>query len=442
MSKVPTSYPRRPRSHAEAEPLLLWSDAAGQIVESTQHLVAARSGLQLVEFRAHEWSPLPDGAVLQYLPLRAACAFERGTSQPVVLAAEGRRGTARLAVAAQLPNGWSRTLLPAYETLPGAPTLPFFGYAAVCLRGDDLWVAAIQTEDNLRWSTSQYSTPDLARLVKRRLKGAPGNRLLAHHAHCALDYQCYNAQNIFYRRWEAAIAVSAACNSRCRGCISLQPDDMPPSPQERLDFVPTLDEILEIGVDHLEQPEAILSFGQGCEGEPLLKGELIARSIAALRQRCARGTIHINTNASLPHQVQRLVDAGLDSIRISLNSVHPDRYTAYYQPQRYTFDDVVESARICRDAGVQIALNLLYFPGVNDLADEIERLEAFVKEYQVHQVQMRNLNIDPELYLSTQPPLDGDALGVVTLVERLRALCAVGNATLPRARPRLERTLP
>src|SRR6266513_4281008 len=100
----------------------------------------------------------------------------------------------------------------------------------------------------------------------------PRNRIIAQHAHCALDYSCPTASNLFFGRWEMAIAVSPGCNARCIGCISKQEEEYLISPQDRLTFIPSVDEIVEIAVPHLESAEnAIVSFGQGCEGEPLLQ---------------------------------------------------------------------------------------------------------------------------------------------------------------------------
>ena len=83
-------------------------------------------------------------------------------------------------------------------------------------------------------------------------------------------------------------------------------------------------------------PDAILSFGQGCEGEPLLQARRIEQAIRAIRARTARGTLNINTNASNPRALQRLYDAGLDSLRASTISAVPETYNAYYRPIGYT----------------------------------------------------------------------------------------------------------
>jgi pyruvate-formate lyase-activating enzyme len=414
-----------------APPLLLTSTRRGRITEDRQHAALGRSGHKVRPPRADEWSPMPEGTVLHFLPDRVPRARALKGGQLVTVHTRGKEKHPVLAVAAMLPNGWARTLLPAYESTANPAVLPFYGYTAVGfdVSKDQMVVAAVQTEDSYRWSPFQYDTPDLAKTVKQRLVEQPDNRLLAHHARCALEYHCYNAQNLFYRRWEGAIAVAAACNARCHGCISLQPEDMPPSPQERLDFVPTISEIVELGLPHLDSGDAILSFGQGCEGEPLLKAPLIAEAIRALRQATARGTIHINTNGSSPEGVGRLIESGLDSVRVSLNSVTPERYEAYYRPANYRFAEVEETVRMCRAAGLQVTLNLLFFPGVNDLPEELEALEAFVTRHRIDQIQMRNLNIDPDYYLSTQPPLPTSGIGIPRMIERLRALCRIGNST-------------
>lgn len=413
------------------QPFMLTATKRGKITEDPHHMALGRSGTRTRVPRADEWSPLPEGTVLHFLPDRLPRGRHHKNGQFVTVPTRGREKYPVLAVAAMLPNGWARTMLPAFERAPQAQTLPFYGYSAVGFDAlhEQMLVAAVQTEESIRWSPFQYSTPDLARMVEARKRENPTNRLLAHHGHCALDYQCYNAQNIFYRRWEGAIAVAAACNARCHGCISLQPEDMPPSPQERLDFVPTVQEIVEIAVPHLDAGDAILSFGQGCEGEPLLKAPLIAAAIREMRRQTSRGTIHINTNASTPDGVSQLIEAGLDSIRVSLNSVTADRYHAYYRPANYSFEDVEETVRRCRAAGLQVTLNLLFFPGLNDTEAELTALEQFVERHRIDQIQMRNLNIDPDYYLSTQPPLEGDGIGIPKMIARLRERCKIGNST-------------
>src|SRR5204863_4789699 len=124
-----------------------------------------------------------------------------------------------------------------------------------------------------------------------------------------------------------------------------------------------------------------VSFGQGCEGEPLTRYRAIAQAIRLMRARTSRGSININTNASLPHALEALFDAGLDAVRVSLNSAVKDLYEAYYQPVRYGWEEVEDSVALARKRRAYVALNLLVFPGVTDRAGEVERLLALVRKH-------------------------------------------------------------
>ena len=359
--------------------------------------------------------PLPEGADLQLLPDRQAVALDADGEEVVI---EG------LAVAARIPVGCTRTLLPAFEEPPqGVGYLPFFGYTAVFARGDELLCAALRTESNPHWAPEHYHREELGDRIAE-LKGRfEGNRILDQLEICALEYGCYNAQNIFMHRWEGAVTVSPACNAQCRGCISLQPEDLPPSPQERFKFKPLVDEIVELGAFHLQAPDAIFSFGQGCEGEPLLAGDAIAEAVAQLSPLDGRGTIHLNSNASLPDKLQKIVDAGLDSLRVSTNSVLSHVYEAYYQPKRYKFEAVKECTRIAAEAGCHVSLNLLMMPGWTDAEEEVEALIEFINGYGVRMIQLRTLNIDPNFYAAYVPLPNGKAIGIPALLDRLRREC-------------------
>jgi pyruvate-formate lyase-activating enzyme len=321
--------------------------------------------------------------------------------------------------------------------VPDTEPLPFFGYSAVAGMNGRLYVAALQTDDPHKWHPRAFNESTLHRLVHEKQAALPTNRIVAQHAHCALDYSCPTASNLFFGRWEMAIAVSPGCNARCIGCISKQEEEDLISPQDRLTFIPTVDEILEVAVPHLEQAEdAIVSFGQGCEGEPLLQWRRIEQAIKRMRVRTDKGVVNINTNASNPRWLQRLYDAGLDTIRASTISGHPETYTAYYRPIGYSFEDVKESLKRARDAGVFSSINLLSFPGMIDREREVEALLAFVRETGLRLIQLRNLNIDPEVLLPRMPALDsmGKALGIRTMIDIIRKELPeveIGNFTRP-----------
>ena len=395
-----------------AYPYVVYSTPDGEVGE--------RRSLRAIDFTgaplsASDLIPLPDGVTLSMLPQRLAAGVDASGKRVTIGERQG------WALAALLPIGYTRTRLPAYEKTPGTEPLPFFGYSAIAGMHGRLYVAAVRTDDPDRWIGHNYDRRRLERLVHERLRAEPENRILQQHAHCALDYSCPTASNVFFRRWEGAIAVSPGCNARCVGCISKQDEEGLVSPQDRLMFVPEVDEIVEVALAHLEQAhDAILSFGQGCEGEPLLQARRIEQAIRAIRARTSRGTLNINTNASNPRALQRLYDAGLDSLRASTISARRETYDAYYRPIGYTFDDVKRSLTLARDAGVYSSINLLCFPGLIDAEDEIAALVVFLRETGVRLVQLRNLNIDPEVLLPRIPKPNGKPLGIPALIETLR----------------------
>src|SRR3989454_3605341 len=409
-------------------PYLIYCTSQGEIREEPR-LQALAFGNQPVE--ADDLIPLPTGATLAMMPDRLAVGQKRNGEQQVILQSRG------WAAAALLPIGYTRTLLPGYEKVPGTEPLPFFGYSAVAGMNGRLYVAAMKTDDPRKWHPRAFNKRTLTRLVQEKQAAFPNNRIVEQHAHCALDYSCPTASNLFFGRWEMAIAVSPGCNARCIGCISKQEEEDLGSPQDRLTFIPTVDEIVEVAVPHLEQAEdAIVSFGQGCEGEPLLQWRRIEQAIKTIRTRTDKVVININTNASNPRWLQRLYDAGLDTLRASTISGHPETYTAYYRPLGYSFEDVKESLKRARDAGVYSSINLLCFPGMIDREREVEALLSFVKETGLRLIQLRNLIIDPEVLLPRMPALDamGKAMGIRTMIEIIRRELPeveIGNFTRP-----------
>lgn len=420
-----------PDSHTHPYPYVVYSTPDGDVGERRDLRALDYDGQPL---EPADLIPLPDGAALSMMPQRLAAGRDARGERVVVAARKG------WALAALLPIGYTRTRLPAYEKAHDTAPLPFFGYTAVAGWRGRLYAAAVRTDDPARWLPSAFDKRRLERLVRERVAAEPQNRVLQQHAHCALDYQCPTASNLFFGRWEGAIAVSPACNARCVGCISKQDEDDLVSPQDRLRFVPREDEVVAVALAHLEHaPDAILSFGQGCEGEPLMQARLIERAIRAVRAQTDRGTLNINTNASNPRALQRLYDAGLDSLRASTISARRETYDAYYRPIGYGFDDVKRSLALAREAGVYSSINLLCFPGLIDCEDEVAALVAFLRETGVRLVQLRNLNIDPEVLLPRIPTPEGRPLGIRTLIETLGREVpevAIGNFSRPVRRAR------
>jgi pyruvate-formate lyase-activating enzyme len=333
----------------------------------------------------------------------------------------GRREVDCAAVAAFLPPGYIRTLLPATQLKLNAPTLPLWAYSSVGWKDGKFWTTGLLIDPNPHWHPKYFKNDRLlSRKVAGALKKISKNRLLRQLSRCALEYHCFAAKNVFFQRWECPLPTSPSCNANCLGCISLQPSECCPASQERISFVPTVDEVLGVALPHLEKAEdAILSFGQGCEGEPLMQWRLLERSILELREKTDRGTINLNTNGSFPQRVERLCEAGLDSIRVTLNSPHPKFYRRYHQPRRYTLEKVIDSLILAKEKGLYTSINLLVLPGFTDREKEVEGWVELVRNTRLDLIQMRNLNIDPDFYLKEMGK--GQGMGISRMIEVLKA---------------------
>lgn len=357
--------------------------------------------------------PLPDGATLCMLP---GCT-------PLGRDAEGRHVALRpdkdYAVGALLPTGYARLFLPAYQKEPDAPYLPLFGYTAVAARKGRLYAAAIPIDGAQTWRPADFNTPDLAARVAALRDEHGDNRLYGQLALCALEYGCFTAQNIFYRRWEGAIPVSPRCAAQCVGCISEQ-DGAVPSPQIRLDFAPTAAEIADLAVRHLTGGGSMVSFGQGCEGDPLNRARPLTEAIRLIRSRTDRGIININTNGWNYRGLEELCKAGLGRIRVSLFSAHAAGYDGYYRPRGYGIAQVEESMRVARRYGLTVAINLLVFPGYIDCEGETAALIDLIERTGANEVQLRTLNIDREMLRDSVPPPLGAERGMASFVATLR----------------------
>jgi pyruvate-formate lyase-activating enzyme len=418
---------------------LLFADEQGRVYEHPTLLAAVRDADApgSAALADDVPGPLPAHAQLAALPGRRPVGFDPATGRMVELSEMklGRRSARVHAVAAVLPPGWTRTRLPAYRKSAVAPLLPQWAYTAAgwdARSGHVAW--ALHTDRRGHWDPARHSTPELSRLVRERLESTEDNPLLRQLARCALEYRCFTAQNTFYGRDEGAIPASVGCNARCVGCISEQPPSGPPSSHERMEDAPDARRMAEIGIAHLVAApgRTMVSFGQGCEGEPLTRAKVVAEAIEQMRAATARGSININTNGSLPDALSLLIDAGLDACRISLNSAYAPLYEAYYQPIGYAFRDVERSVHLAKQRGLYTALNLLTFPGVVDREGEADALCALVAAAGVDQVQVRSLAIDPEQYeaVARDNSAGGRALGMRALFSRLkqaRPALVIGN---------------
>ncbi len=387
-----------------AIPSLVFADLKGNITDFSPLAMAGMAG---GHFFQPEWAdliPLPEGSELFVLPGRSPVAWDQDSDEPVLVAEDPRHsGMPVQAVAAFMAPAHTAVFNAAFQTTDNkAPRLPLFAYTAVGWLDGRFWVTAFRSDPDKRQDACQFNQATITRKTRKKLKECGSNRLVQHLGKCCLTYGCPAARNYFLGRWEAPLPTSPVCNARCVGCISLQPAGSCSATQDRIRFVPTAHEIADVAIPHLQTAEdAIVSFGQGCEGEPLLQAPVIEEAIDRIRKKTSRGIINLNSNASLPHSVQRLAGAGLNSLRVSMNSAQDSLYHRYYRPVGFSFADVQESIITMKAAKGFVSLNYFIQPGVTDSIVELEALSTLLERCQPDLIQLRNLNMDPEWYLQT-----------------------------------------
>lgn len=395
----------------------MYSDGKGTIFEDDSLYAIGRSGWDALPIPVKDWIELPDGGSLYELPDRMGIGVDVQTGE-LRLCEKG------WAVAAFIPPAHTGFYIAAFETKPGAPTLPLFCYTAAGWQNGKFYVPATRIEQDIRQECAGFDAHKVQQGVEQLTKAYPHNRLVNHLAHnCALTYHCPAARNYFIGRWECPVPASPACNANCVGCISLQPDEETiVSTQDRLSFKPTVEEIVEFTVPHLETaPYPLVSFGQGCEGEPLLMWETLEKAIIEIRKHTQKGSININTNGSRPDAVKRLCEAGLNSIRVSTNSARSEIYMPYYRPNNYQFEDIIESLKIVNSFGGWTSINYFVFPGMTDSLAEYEALRQLIQTTGLKMIQWRNFNIDPDWYLGKINVSEtGECMGVKQLMELIK----------------------
>lgn len=405
---------------AKVQPRLLFADESGTIYDDPDLLMLCRRGDELALPRPQDLTPLPEGSDVFLLPGRRAVGLDAEAGEAVSIEEN--------AVSAFVCPAYTVTGVTAYATEDDAPVLPLVAYAAVGYAEGRFWVCARKVDEDQRQVFTHVKQQKIDSGAHALLKKFPKNRLVSHLARCALTYCCPAAKNLALGRFEAPLPTARACNARCVGCISHQPEDSGfAAPQNRITFRPSATEIVELMAEHnrREKKRPVYSFGQGCEGEPLTEGKTIAEAVSRFRAGGGTGTVNVNTNASMPEEVARIAAAGADSIRVSMNSATPGLYDAYYRPAGYAgLSDVRESIAAAKDGGLFVSLNFLFFPGVSDTEDELARLTDWVHDLKVDFIQLRNLNLDPELYLDLAAPhAHGPSMGFANFKKRLKKSC-------------------
>ncbi len=376
------------------------ADKEGKIFELEGYAAVGMSADNFTALSTGNTINMPYGGEFMLLPDRRPVVFNLKTKRLETLKENPYSpGDPVFPVAAFNSPGYVISHVSAYREKQAAKQLPLFSYGAIGWYKGGFRTAVILVDEEKRQDLRLMPLEKVIAGVRSIKKKMPNNRLCDHIENCALKYGCPAAKNFFLGRYEAPLPTSKNCNARCIGCISLQRDSEIRNSQDRISFTPSPVEIAEIALEHIGRVKrSVVSFGQGCEGDPLLAAHVIEPAIKLIRSKTGSGTINMNTNGSLPEIMERLFDAGLDSIRISMNSVREKCYDAYFRPRGYGFSDVIKSIDKALDKKIFVSINYLNCPGFTDSSEEKRALFSFLKTHPVNFLQWRNLNFDPLRY--------------------------------------------
>ena len=366
---------------------------------------------------------MPHGSELMMLPDRKPIVYNPATKGFQIFETNPYQLDEKIfPVAVFNSPGYVNRHFSAYDDSGISDPLPLFSYGAVGFGKNNFRSAALLVDSEPRQDLRQMPQKGVVKGVHRMKKKYPDNRLMRHLETCALQYGCPAGKNFFLQRYEAPLPASTACNADCIGCISLQKENNLCACQERIAFTPTPEEIAQVSLEHIAHvKKAVVSFGQGCEGDPLTAVKAIAPAIKMIRKKTDNGTINLNTNAGIPEAVQALCRAGLNAMRVSMNSVRKDHYLTYFRPRTYHFSDVLKSIEIAKDNGLFVAVNYLNCPGFTDSQKEMEALTNFIETFNIDMIQWRNLNYDPRHYCRIQSHT-GDSGRPVGMKKMIKAL--------------------
>ena len=401
------------------------ANKTGEIFELEGYAAVGMAGDVLVPLTWDETMDMPFGSELMLMPDRRPIVFDLSSRQFETLMENPEMpGEPIYPVAAFNSPGHLVSYISAYTEGDGVEYLPLFSYGAVGWHGGRFRTAVILVDKENRQDLRRMRSKDVAAGIKRMREKMPSNRLREHLEKCALEYGCPAAKNFFLARYEAPLPTSPHCNARCLGCLSLQENERIPHSQDRISFKPSPEEIAEVALEHIGRVKrSIVSFGQGCEGDPLLAADVIEAAVSIIRSETQAGTINMNTNGSKPDILENLFVKGLDSIRISLNSVRKTCYDAYFRPKGYHFSNVTRSIDTALDRKRFVSINYLNIPGFTDTSEEVNALMEFLRRHPINMIQWRNLNFDPIQYwrvmFDTQK--HGTPIGMKNLLNKVRA---------------------
>lgn len=388
------------------------SDRSGRVFVSADYRATALDGDgPAVLERA---IPLPPEARLVPLADRAAIGIDRrGLPRPL--------GPARWALAAILRPGLLRTHLPAVDPAADVAPLEPLPYAAVAAdAAGELVVAAVTLGDA---SPMAPAADDIASRITERLRREPSNRLLRQLARCAREYECPAARNAFLGRGECALPIGAPLNDRAGPVVAPRRREERAPTGEPTAMRATAEDVAAVANAHFAAGGTSVSFGHGCEGEPLGLVRTVTGAVGLIT-RPAAGEIILRTNGSSAAALARAADAGIDRAIVALASAAGPTYERVHAPIGYRWTDVRASLREAASRKLALTIELLSLPGLTDRESEARAIVALLGELPAGTLLLPvDLAADPYALLARLPK-DGATIGIATLLERLRTEAA------------------
>ena len=197
-------------------------------------------------------------------------------------------------------------------------------------------------------------------------------------------------RNIHYLR----LSVTDLCNLRCRYCM---PDGVEKLEREAVlsheEFLRLAALFAQCGIDTVRVTG----------GEPLVRKN-VAQLVAGLKATPGIRRVTLTTNAVLlAEQLPALLDAGLDSVNISLDTLRPEVFRQI--TARDDFAAVQAGLQAALESGLPVKLNCVPQADVNEA--ELETLAALAKD---NALQVRFIEMMPIGYGAAMPCISGPEL--------------------------------
>ena len=190
------------------------------------------------------------------------------------------------------------------------------------------------------------------------------------------------------------LSVTDLCNLRCRYCM---PDGVEKLEREA---VLTYEEFLRLAAlfAHCEIDTVWVTSGNA------LVRKNVAQLVAGLKAAPGIRRVTLTTNAVLlAEQLPALLDAGLDSVNISLDTLRPEVFRQI--TARDDFAAVQAGLQAALESGLPVKLNCVPQAGVNE--GELETLAALAKD---NALQVRFIEMMPIGYGAAMPCISGPEL--------------------------------